>query len=42
MSENIPGAMSFMIDDAGHAANIDNPRDFNAAVERFLASLGSA
>ena len=42
MSENIPGAMSFMIDDAGHAANIDNPTDFNAAVETFLASLGSA
>ena len=39
MSENIPGAMSFLIDDAGHAANIDNPTDFNAAVEAFLASL---
>ena len=40
MSENIPGAMNFMIADAGHAANIDNPVDFNAAVETFLASLG--
>ena len=40
MSENIPGAMNFMIADAGHAANIDNPADFNAAVETFLASLG--
>lgn len=39
MSENIPGAMSFMIDDAGHAANIDQPEAFNAAVEAFLASL---
>ena len=39
MSENIPGAMNFMIADAGHAANIDNPADFNAAVETFLASL---
>ena len=40
MSENIPGAMNFMIADAGHAANIDNPADFNAAVETFLTSLG--
>ncbi len=39
MSENIPGAMSFMVDDAGHAANIDQPEAFNAAVEAFLASL---
>ncbi|MCY4392201.1 MAG: alpha/beta fold hydrolase [Chloroflexi bacterium] len=39
MSENIPGAMNFLIADAGHAANIDNPADFNAAVEAFLASL---
>ena len=39
MSENIPGAMNFLIADAGHAANIDNPADFNAAVETFLASL---
>ena len=39
MSENIPGAMNFMIDDAGHAANIDQPEAFNAAVEAFLASL---
>ena len=39
MSEKIPGAMSFMIDDAGHAANIDQPEAFNAAVEAFLASL---
>ena len=40
MSENIPGAMNFMIADAGHAANIDNPAYFNAAVETFLTSLG--
>ena len=39
MSEQIPGAMSFLIADAGHAANIDNPTDFNAAVETFLGSL---
>lgn len=39
MSENIPGAMSFMIEDAGHAANIDQPEAFNAAIEAFLASL---
>ncbi|MXY87537.1 MAG: alpha/beta fold hydrolase [Dehalococcoidia bacterium] len=39
MSENIPGAMNFLIDDAGHAANIDQPEAFNAAMEAFLASL---
>ena len=39
MSETIPGAMSVLIDDAGHAANIDQPQAFNAAVETFLASL---
>ncbi len=39
MSEQIPGAMHFLIADAGHAANIDNPADFNAAVETFLGSL---
>lgn len=39
MSEQIPGAMNFLIADAGHAANIDNPADFNAAVETFLGSL---
>lgn len=39
MSEQIPGAMSVLVDDAGHAANIDNPTDFNAAVETFLGSL---
>ncbi len=39
MSENIPGAMSVLIDGAGHAANIDQPEAFNAAVDAFLASL---
>ena len=39
MSENIPGAMNFLIDDAGHAANIDQPEAFNAAMEAFLGSL---
>jgi len=39
MSENIPGATGVMIDDAGHAANIDQPEAFNAAVEAFLGSL---
>lgn len=39
MSENIPGATGVLIDDAGHAANIDQPAAFNAAVEAFLAAL---
>jgi pimeloyl-ACP methyl ester carboxylesterase len=40
MAAKIPGARKVVIPDAGHAANIDQPEAFNAAVRDFLASLG--
>lgn len=39
MAAKIPGATKVIIPDAGHAANIDQPAAFNAAVEAFLATL---
>jgi pimeloyl-ACP methyl ester carboxylesterase len=39
MAKKIPGAKKVVIPDAGHAANIDQPAAFNAAVEEFMASL---
>jgi pimeloyl-ACP methyl ester carboxylesterase len=39
MAAKIPGAKKAVIPDAGHAANIDQPAAFNAAVLGFLASL---
>ena len=39
MSAKIPGARRVTIPEAGHAANIDQPAAFNAAVEDFLQSL---
>ncbi len=39
MAAKIPGARKVVIPDAGHAANIDQPAAFNAAVAEFLASL---
>jgi len=39
MAGKIPGASRVVIDGAGHASNIDKPREFNAAVEEFLARL---
>lgn len=39
MAAKIPGAQKVVIPGAGHAANIDNPAAFNAAVEAFLAAL---
>ncbi|HJW41486.1 MAG TPA: alpha/beta fold hydrolase [Rhizomicrobium sp.] len=39
MAAKIPGAEKAVIPDAGHAANIDNPVAFNAALEVFLAKL---
>ncbi|MCC6418913.1 MAG: alpha/beta fold hydrolase [Gemmataceae bacterium] len=39
MAAKIPGARKVVIPGAGHAANIDQPAAFNAAVEEFLASL---
>lgn len=37
MAAKIPGAKKAVIPDAGHAANIDNPAAFNAALTAFLA-----
>ena len=39
MAAKIPGAKKAVIKDAGHAANIDQPETFNAAVLGFLADL---
>ena len=39
MAGKIPGATRVVIDGAGHASNIDRPREFNAAVTQFLAQL---
>ncbi|GIW13418.1 MAG: alpha/beta hydrolase [Tepidiforma sp.] len=39
MAAKIPGARKVVIPGAGHAANIDNPAAFNAAVLEFLAAL---
>ncbi len=37
MAAKIPGATRVILDGAGHASNIDRPREFNAAVTDFLA-----
>ena len=39
MSAKIPGARKVLIPGAGHAANIDQPAAFNAAVLEFLGGL---
>ena len=39
MAAKIPGATKIIIDDAGHAANIDQPASFNDAVTKFLTNL---
>lgn len=39
MTAKIPGAEKVVIPDAGHAANIDQPAAFNAALDHFLAEL---
>ncbi|HTX49718.1 MAG TPA: alpha/beta fold hydrolase [Caulobacteraceae bacterium] len=39
MAAKIPGAKKAVIPNAGHAANIDQPEAFNAAVLGFLADL---
>ena len=40
MTAKIPGAEKVVIPDAGHAANIDQPAAFNAAITSFIAKLG--
>ena len=39
MAGKIPGARRVVLDGAGHAANIDQPEAFNAAVLEFLGGL---
>ena len=39
MAAKIPGATKVIVPDAGHAANIDQPKAFNEAVTAFIASL---
>ena len=39
MAAKIPGATKVVIAGAGHAANIDQPRAFNAATTAFLERL---
>ena len=39
MANKIAGSAKVVIPNAGHAANIDNPADFNDAVSAFLTSL---
>ncbi|MGH7024238.1 MAG: alpha/beta fold hydrolase [Caulobacteraceae bacterium] len=40
MAGKIPGARKVVIEGAGHAANIDQPEAFNAAILAFLADAG--
>lgn len=42
MASKIRGAAKAVIPSAGHAANLDNPAAFNAALEAFLAQLDQA
>jgi pimeloyl-ACP methyl ester carboxylesterase len=42
MAAKIPHATKTIIPNAGHAANLDNPAAFNAAVAAFLTTLTSA
>lgn len=39
MASKIPGAQKAVIEGAGHAANIDRPEAFNAAIRSFLDGL---
>jgi pimeloyl-ACP methyl ester carboxylesterase len=39
MAKKIPGAAKVVLAAAGHAANIDQPQAFNAAVRDFLEHL---
>jgi pimeloyl-ACP methyl ester carboxylesterase len=41
MGAKIPGADKLILANAGHAANIDQPAAFNAAVRKFLDRVTS-
>ncbi len=40
MAREIPGARKVVIPDAGHAANVDRPVEFNRVVSAFLSEHG--
>jgi pimeloyl-ACP methyl ester carboxylesterase len=42
MATKIPGAQKVVIQDAGHASNIDQPRAFNEAIVSFVEKLPAA
>ncbi|HTR62620.1 MAG TPA: hypothetical protein VMH37_13010, partial [Candidatus Binataceae bacterium] len=42
MAAKIPGAEKVILANAGHAANIDQPAAFNAAVRKFLDRVTAA
>ncbi|MEZ5763272.1 MAG: alpha/beta fold hydrolase [Xanthobacteraceae bacterium] len=42
MAAKIPGAQKVVIDDAGHASNIDQPKAFNDALVAYLEKLPAA
>ena len=42
MAKKIPKATKVVIPDAGHVANLDQPKAFNDAMRTFLESLGRA
>ena len=39
MAAKIPGATRIVVPNAGHAANLDQPQAFNAAMTGFLESV---
>lgn len=39
MAEKIPGAVHAVIDNAGHAPNLEKPAQFNSVLERFLEGI---
>lgn len=39
MARRIPGAQRLVLENAGHAANLEAPEEFNAAVSRFLEAV---
>jgi pimeloyl-ACP methyl ester carboxylesterase len=42
MATKIPGAQKVVIQDAGHASNIDQPKAFNEAIVSFVEKLPAA